>query len=65
LIQIFEVYEAQEMLGIHLAPKCNTGAQAEKMRKLATQWEYNMHTGKVYKESAWLAITSTILRTLS
>jgi len=65
LIRRHEVWEAQETLGIHLAPDGNVNLQAEKLKKLAIERADNMRTGHFTRSEAWLAVTSTIMRTHS
>jgi hypothetical protein len=60
-----EVYNAQETLGILLAPDGNTLQQQEKMKGLAIKWADCMRTGRISREDAWLAFYSTIWKTLS
>jgi hypothetical protein len=64
-IKRYEVFEAQETLGIHLAPDGSTDAQADKMRDMAQRWADEIRTGKIACDESWLAIQSTIWRTLS
>jgi hypothetical protein len=64
LIKRYETWEAQETLGMHLAPDGNTSEQTDKMKYLATQWADSI-TGRISRSEAWLAIISTILRTLA
>jgi hypothetical protein len=64
-IKRYEVWEAMETLGICLSPDGNLTSQATKMLQLATKWSDNMRSGKLSHEDAFLAISSTILQTLS
>ena len=59
-----EVWDAQETLGIHLAPDGNTFQQAKKMIDLAKTWGNHMRTGKITRHEAWVALNTTIMRTL-
>jgi hypothetical protein len=60
----FEVWEAQETLGVYLAPDGNTQAQFDKMYNKVIQWTDHMRTGRISKNEIWLAFTTTIWRTL-
>lgn len=59
-----EVWDAQETLGIYIAPDGNTTQQVSKMKELATNWADQMRTGCIAREEVWLALNSTIMRTL-
>jgi hypothetical protein len=59
-----EVHDAQETLGVHLAPDGNTKQQQQKMLEAAIKWADAMRTGKIPKDDAWLAFNSTIWKTL-
>ncbi len=61
----FESYEAQETLGVFIAPDGNTTKQHQKMQKLAVHWADCMRTGRISKDDAWLSFQSTIWKTLS
>jgi hypothetical protein len=63
-VKRYEVWEAQETLGIYLAPDGNTKAQFNKMLQTVIQWSDNMRTGRISKRETWLAFISTIWRTL-
>ena len=52
------------MLGVYLAPDGNLDAQIEKMSKSVMNWVDGLRTGRLSKDDAWLAVQSTILRTL-
>ncbi len=47
LIRRYEVWEAKETLGIHIAPNNNTSAQASKMVSIVSLWADNMRSGKI------------------
>jgi hypothetical protein len=64
LVKRYKVWEAQETLGVHLAPDGNTQAQFDKMYNKVIQWADKMQTGRIPKTEAWLAVMSTIWRTL-
>ncbi len=55
-----QVDDAQETLGVYLAPDGNTRRQHRKMTDLAIEWADCMRTGKIPKDDAWLAFNSTI-----
>jgi hypothetical protein len=63
-VKRYEVWEAQETLGVYLAPDGNTAAQFDKMLDKAVKWADNMRTGRISKNEVWLAFSSTIWRTL-
>jgi hypothetical protein len=58
------VWEAQETLGVYLAPDGNKQAQFNKMLQKVLLWADNMRTGHIAKKDVWLSLTSTIWRTL-
>jgi len=65
LIKRLEPHQAYETLGVFLAPDGNLEAQAEKMGKAVKIWVDGLRTGRISKDETWLALQSTILRTLS
>ncbi len=60
-----QVDDAQETLGVFLAPDGNTRQQQCKMLALATEWADCMRTGMIPKDDAWLAFHSTIWKSLT
>ncbi len=60
-----EVHDAQETLGVFLAPDGNTLRQQEKMKELAIKWADCIRTGRISRDDAWLSFYSTIWKTLS
>jgi hypothetical protein len=65
VIKRLEPYEAYETLGVFLAPDGNLGAQIQKMKKAAVKWADNLCTGSISNNEVWVALQSTILRTLA
>jgi hypothetical protein len=63
-VKRYKVWEAQETLGIYLAPDGNTKAQFNKMLQKVIQWSDHMRTGRISKRETWLAFISTIWQTL-
>jgi len=63
-IKRLAAHEAYETLGVFLAPNGNSQAQFEKMRKAVASWVDGLRTGIISKDEVWLALQSTILRTL-
>jgi hypothetical protein len=63
-IKCLEAHEAYETLGVFLAPDGNSQAQFKNMRKVVVSWVDGLRTGKISKDKVWLALQSTILRTL-
>ena len=59
-----EPSQAYETLGVFLAPDGNLNSQFKKMLKAVTTWVDGLRTGKLSREEVWLALQSTILRTL-
>jgi hypothetical protein len=55
---------AEETLGIWIAPDGNTNTQCKKMIEQAQLWADHMHTGVIRKDETWLALQSTIWRSL-
>jgi hypothetical protein len=64
VIKCLEPNQAYETLGVFLAPDGNLDEQFQKMLNAATKWADNLRTGAISKNDVWLAIHSTILRTL-
>jgi hypothetical protein len=60
----YEHWEAQETLGVFLAPDGNLSSQFEKMLTKVQQWADEMRTGNISRSEVWLALTTTIWRTL-
>jgi hypothetical protein len=63
-IRRLEPSQAYETLGVYLAPDGILDAQIEKMSKSVMNWVDGLRTGRLSKDDAWLAVQSTILRTL-
>jgi hypothetical protein len=59
------VDHAETTLGVDLAPDGNTVQQEKKMYDAASQWADSLRTGKISKTEAWLALQSTIMKTLT
>jgi hypothetical protein len=64
LIRRIETDEAEETLGIFIAPDGNRRRQVEKMIKLGKDWVENMKAGRLSRSEIWTAWQSTIGRTL-
>jgi len=64
-IKRLETHEAYETLGVFLAPDGNSHAQFEKMCKAVVTWVDSLRTGNISRDEVWLALQSTILRTLN
>jgi len=64
LIKRLEANEAYETVRVFLAPDGNSNAQFEKMKKAVISWTDGLQTGKISRDEVWLALQSTILRTL-
>jgi hypothetical protein len=58
-------HQAEETLGIWLAPSGDTKTQCKKMVEKSEIWANNMKTGRISKVETWIALQSTIWRTLS
>jgi hypothetical protein len=63
-VRQIETCQAEETLGVWISLDGNTKTQFQKMLEKATLWVDQMHSGIIRKEEAWLALTSTIWRTL-
>jgi hypothetical protein len=64
VVQRLEPHQAYETLRMFLAPDGNLDAQYQKMRQAATTWADNLRTGSISRTEVWIALQSTILRTL-
>jgi len=60
-----ETYQAEETLGIMLAPDGNLRQQAEKLRNKSVEWAAAIKNGHLSQTEAWVALQSTLWRTLS
>jgi hypothetical protein len=56
--------QAEETLGVWIAPNGDTKVQVQKLLEKAHTWAEQMRTGVIRKTEAWLGLTSTIWRTL-
>jgi hypothetical protein len=56
--------QAEETFGVWIAPNGNTKTQYEKLLDKALLWADQMRTGVIRKDETWLALQSTIWRTL-
>jgi hypothetical protein len=57
--------QAYETLGVFLAPYGNPTQQIAKLTAAVTTLVDNLRTGSLSRHDVWLALHSTILRTLS
>jgi hypothetical protein len=64
-IRQFEASHAETTLGVDIVPDGNCNQQFKKTKATANKWADGMRTGKISPSKVWLAITSTIWRTLS
>jgi len=60
----YEVWEAQETLGVFLAPDGNHKAQIKKMFQAANNWADAKRSGLISRSDNRLSLISTIWRTL-
>ncbi len=65
IITRLESGQAYETLGVFLAPDGNSRQQIDKMSAAVTNWTDHLRTGSLTKNEIWLALHSTILRTLT
>jgi hypothetical protein len=65
IITRMDACEAYETLGVSLAPDGNNEQQFKKMLLAATKWADGLRTGTISKNDVWIALQSTILRTLA
>jgi len=64
MLERLDPHEAKETLGVWLAPSGNATDQVKQMRKLTEEWADHLRTGKLKRHEAWLALTTTIWKTL-
>jgi hypothetical protein len=57
LLKRCETHNAQETLGVFLAPDGNLRAQQEKMKEAATKWADCMQTGRISRDYVHLPIS--------
>jgi hypothetical protein len=60
-----EPHQAYETLGVFLAPDGNLDAQFQKMKSATIKWADSLRTGNIERTKVWIALQSTILRTLA
>jgi hypothetical protein len=63
-VRRIDTHQAEETLGVWIAPNGNTTVQCNKMKEKALLWADHMRTGSIRKHETWLALTSTIWHTL-
>jgi hypothetical protein len=63
-VRRIDTHQAEETLGVWIAPNGNTTVQCNKMKEKALLWADHMRTGSIRKHETWLALTSTIWCTL-
>jgi hypothetical protein len=64
-IRRLESHQAYKTLGVFIAPDGNSTDHFNKLLTLAMSWADAMRTGFIRREEAWLAVNSTILRSLA
>jgi hypothetical protein len=64
VIKRLEPHEAYETLGVFLSPDGNLDAQVKKMKEAVKKWVEGLRTGSISKAEVWIALHSTITRTL-
>jgi hypothetical protein len=62
-VQCISPHEAEETLGIWIAPNGSTDTQFRKLMEKANLWADHMRMGRIKKTEAWLALQSTIWQT--
>lgn len=63
-VRRININQAEETLGVWIAPDGNTNTQFQKLLDKALLWADQMRAGLIKKEESWIALTSTIWRTL-
>ena len=63
-IDRLEVSEAKTTLGVDQCPDGNMDAQVEKMKDMTDLWAAQMRSGHLKKSEGWLALRSTIWKSL-
>jgi len=51
-------------LGVHLAPDGNNDTMVNTLRQKAEEWKANIQSGHLNRHEAWLALNSTIMKSL-
>ena len=59
-----EYNESSCTLGVELAPDGNNDAMVTKLRQKAEEWQSNIQCGHLNRHEAWLALNSTVMRSL-
>ena len=57
-------HQAQEMLGVHIAPDGNNTDQVETLIKKATDYGQRMQTNHTYSHEAWIGMTQVVMKSL-
>lgn len=63
-LKYLEVSEAQEMVGVFLAPDGSQNTQAEELRKKARLWAAYIKSAHLGHEATWKALQTTILKSI-
>jgi hypothetical protein len=64
VIKSLEPHQTYETLGVFLSPDGNLDAQVKKRKEAVTKWVEGLRTGSISKAEVWIALHSTIMRTL-
>ena len=63
-LQCLSPHEAKRMLGVFLAIDGSNDVQIKHMRKIAEVWYEKVRVGHLSRYDAWLALNSTVMKTL-
>jgi hypothetical protein len=64
VLDLLEVSEARKTLGVMMVPNCNSTAEYERLLGESQKWASQVKAGNLQNIDAWLALRSTISKTL-
>jgi len=57
-------HDSTETLGVYLAPDGNNKTAIQELRKKSERWRDLVRTGHLSSKDAWIALNSTVIKTL-
>ena len=63
-LMLLPATEAKRMLGVYLSADGKNTTQRMELRKVADEWREKVRVGALAKKDAWLALTSTVMKSL-
>ena len=63
-LKTIDIHQGKETLGVYLSPDGNNDNTTKVLKKKAEVWRDNIKTGHVDRNNAWLAVETTIMKSL-